>query len=97
MLALEGITIVEIGRGATGIGTWFLGDLGADVITITPPLQVGGRDGGAIRPPTDEAEARRDAVYDAIGRNKRSMAIDLKSENGRYIFCQLADKADVIV
>jgi crotonobetainyl-CoA:carnitine CoA-transferase CaiB-like acyl-CoA transferase len=64
-----------------------LADWGADVIRIEPPASVGSDTGG-----------NRDGFdYQNLHRNKRTMVLDLKSEEGRGIFFRLAEQADVIV
>ncbi len=63
-----------------------LADWGADVIKIETP--------------TDDAEMggpRAGADFQNLHRNKRSLTLNLKSDEGMRIFRQLADKADVIV
>src|SRR3989304_808892 len=51
-------------------------------------------DMGAAASP--EAEKRM-AAYNAFGRNKRSIILDLQTEEGRQIFYRLAEKADVVL
>jgi formyl-CoA transferase len=70
-----------------------LGDMGADVIKIEPP---GGGD------QTRKAMGFRMKGSDspgflALNRNKRSIALNLKSEAGRKIFYRLAETADIVV
>jgi formyl-CoA transferase len=66
-----------------------LADWGADVIKIERPVAESGSDamGGKIKGPD----------YQNLHRNKRSLTLDLKSEEGKAIFFKLAEKADVIV
>jgi crotonobetainyl-CoA:carnitine CoA-transferase CaiB-like acyl-CoA transferase len=65
-----------------------LADWGADVIRIEPPASV---DGG-------EMLGRRDGSdFQNLHRNKRAMALNLKTSEGREIFMRLAKTADVIV
>jgi crotonobetainyl-CoA:carnitine CoA-transferase CaiB-like acyl-CoA transferase len=74
-----------------------LGDLGADVVKVEPP------DGDATRgwgPPWvgDEAAGTRTAAYYlAINRNKRSLRLDLRGEEGREVLETLLRDADVLV
>ena len=98
MLALEGITIVDLTRAGPGpFCTMILGDLGAEIIKIEAPPTVGERQRGAGSAISPQGEAgRREAAYQAVNRNKRSIALNLRSEEGRHIFCQMAEKADVI-
>ena len=65
-----------------------LADWGADVIKIERPTK-GGVDsmGGKLHGPD----------YQNLHRNKRSLTLDLKSDEGRGIFMELAKDADVVV
>ncbi|MCX6009403.1 MAG: CaiB/BaiF CoA-transferase family protein [Chloroflexi bacterium] len=97
MLALEGIKVLDLTHLAPGaLCTMFLGDLGADVIKIEAPPGVGGRGAGIGLSPMGE-EGRREAAFDALNRNKRSIGLNLRADKGREIFCRLAQTADVIV
>jgi formyl-CoA transferase len=69
-----------------------LGDLGADVAKVEAPGQ--GDESRSYGPPFVEGES---AYYMSVNRNKRSIAIDLKSEAGRQLALDLAAKADVLV
>ncbi|HEV8488737.1 MAG TPA: CoA transferase [Candidatus Limnocylindrales bacterium] len=77
--------------------TMLLADLGADVVKVEPP------DGDATRgwgPPWvgDEADGTRTAAYFlAVNRNKRSIRLDLRQEDGRRILRRLIEEADVLV
>ena len=70
-----------------------LGDLGADVIKIEPP-QGGDQTRGAMGFKLKGADS---LGFINMNRNKRSVALDLKSEAGRAAFHELAKTADVIV
>jgi len=97
MLALDGIKILDLSRAGPGpFCTMILGDLGAEVTKIEAPPALGARSAGIMHSPTGEA-GRRQAAYEAINRNKKSMALNLRSEEGRHIFYRLAETADVIV
>jgi len=63
-----------------------LSDLGAEVLKIDTPLE---------RPLSDED--RRRVVFSPVNRNKRSLALNLKTAEGQAIFRRLAGGADVIV
>ena len=67
-----------------------LGDLGAEVIKIGPTPTAGARQ------KTREA-GKRTVAYQAANRNKQSLLLNLKTEEGRNIFHQLARQTDVIV
>ncbi|MEJ2011837.1 MAG: CoA transferase [Anaerolineales bacterium] len=73
--------------------TMMLGDLGADVIKIELPGR--GDDTRQWGPPfTERGES---AYFIAANRNKRSMTLDLKSEQGLGILKTLVREADVLV
>ncbi|XVQ07662.1 CaiB/BaiF CoA transferase family protein [Spirillospora sp. CA-255316] len=92
--ALSGLQVLEVGNYIAGpyCGT-LLADLGAQVTKIEDPR--GGdvvRTYGAI---VDGAEAG--SAFLTLNRNKHSIAVDLKSEEGRKIFHSLAARADVLI
>ena len=90
---LAGIRVVDLTRVMSGpYGTMLLGDLGADVIKIEQPGK--GDDTRAWGPPFVAGES---AYFLAINRNKRSVALDLKSEGGREALWRLIAGADVVV
>jgi crotonobetainyl-CoA:carnitine CoA-transferase CaiB-like acyl-CoA transferase len=93
-MALEGIKILDLSRLAPGpYCTMILGDLGAEVIRIDPG---GGRATEAIFPmPAEEEERMR--AYDSEGRNKKSIVLNLKTQEARQIFYKLAETADVVI
>ncbi len=97
MSALDGITILDLTRTGPGpFCSMILGDQGAEIIKIEATTAVGARQAGASQSPTGEAR-RREVIYQAVHRNKKSIALNLKSENGCHIFYQLAEKSDVII
>jgi crotonobetainyl-CoA:carnitine CoA-transferase CaiB-like acyl-CoA transferase len=88
MGALDGIKIIELARVAPGeFCTMMLADMGADVLKIETPEPDA----------TGDAEAARRAAFMFVNRNKRSMALNLKSPDGQAVFKKLAATADVIV
>src|SRR5215510_7805911 len=88
MGVLDGIKIIELARVAPGeFCTMMLADMGADVLKIETPDPQGAGD----------VEAARRAAFAFVNRNKRSMALNLKSPDGQVIFKKLATGADVIV
>jgi len=95
MLALEGVKVLDFSRVVPGaFCSMLLGDLGAEVLKVEAPGV--NEFAGTARSPEGE-ENRRDAAYFAPNRNKRSIAINLKSETGRQIFYRLAQQTDVII
>lgn len=99
MLALEGIKILDLTRAGPGpFCTWILGDLGAEVIKVEAPLTLGVRQAGLFHLTISKGEEReRTIAYWTTNRNKKSIVINLKSEEGRSLFNKLAKKVDVIV
>src|ERR1700684_1568512 len=66
-----------------------LADWGADVIRVEPPPSDG---------ETDEMMGRRDGSdFQNLHRNKRAVTLNLKTDAGREILLQLAEKADVVI
>jgi alpha-methylacyl-CoA racemase len=91
---LAGVRIVELqGRGPGPFGTMVLADLGADVIRITRPEEVGRtRTGDAA-----ERMLRNRRAIDLLARSRRSVAIDLKRPEGVATVLRLLEVADVLV
>ncbi|MBI4512309.1 MAG: CoA transferase [Deltaproteobacteria bacterium] len=89
---LEGILVLDLSRLLPGpFLTMTLSDLGAEVIKVEDP-----RGGDYLRtlPPAKHGLSGR---FLAVNRNKRSMALDLKSPEGRDAFLKLTETADVVV
>ena len=90
---LSGLKVVDLTRVMTGpYATMMLGDLGADVIKVELPGK--GDDTRQWGPPFVGDEA---SYFLTVNRNKRSIAIDLKSVDGREILWRLIGEADVLV
>ena len=90
---LSGIRVVDLTRVMTGpYCTMMLGDLGADVVKIEQPGK--GDDTRAWGPPFVGSES---AYFLSVNRNKRSVALDLKSERGQAVLWRLIERADVLV
>lgn len=94
---LHGLRVLDLSRVLAGpLCTMVLGDLGADVLKIERPGT--GDDTRAWGPPWAEGPAGREsAYYLCVNRNKRSAAVDLKTEPGRALVRALAAEADVLV
>lgn len=89
---LEGIRVVEMGQLLAGPFTGsILGYFGAEVIKIEPP------EGGDPIRGWRLMENGTSYWWHSIGRNKKSVTLDLKTEQGRNIAARLIDKADVLV
>jgi len=91
--ALDGIRVLDLSRVLSGpFATMTLADLGADVIKIEQPGT--GDDTRQWGPPFLGDQA---AYFLSVNRNKRSVAVDLKSDYGRTAVRRLAEQADVVV
>ncbi len=101
---LRGVRILDLTHVWAGpLGTRILADLGADVIKIEAPTSRGPREGARFNfsgwiggEPGDEPW-NRVAVFVKLQRNKRSVAIDLKTDAGRETFLELVAVADVVI
>lgn len=96
---LAGIRVLELARVLAG--PWagqMLADMGADVIKVENPE--GGDDTRAWGPPFVESthgENLSAAYYHSTNRGKRSIAVDLKTEEGQQIVRRLAARSDVLI
>ena len=90
---LAGVRVVDLTRVMTGpYCTMMLGDLGAEITKVELPGR--GDDTRAWGPPFIEGES---AYFLSVNRNKRSIALDLKHEQGKAVLWQLIERADVLV
>lgn len=93
-LALAGIRVVDFTHFIAGpFATMILADMGAEVIKIESP---GGGDDFRQYPPFDQGLGLG-APFVWSNRNKRSIALDLKSDEGLAVARELIAKADVVV
>ncbi len=91
--ALGDLLVLDLTRILSGpFATMTLADLGADVIKIEQPGS--GDDTRQWGPPFQGGEA---AYFLSVNRNKRSLAVDLKTAEGLQIVQELARRADVVV
>src|SRR4051812_11644801 len=89
---LRGLRVIDVGvLFAAPLCATLLGDYGADVVKIEDPkrgdpLRALGwqRDGEAL-------------WWKVVGRNKRSLTLDLRSDEGQRLFVELARDADVVI
>ena len=96
---LSGIKVIDLTKLAPGPHcTMILGDLGADIIKVEEPGPPTGRRADQAAA-AGKAERRPSGlgVHNALGRNKKSIGLNLKSAPGREIFLRLAQRADVVV
>ncbi|MHA2008584.1 MAG: CaiB/BaiF CoA transferase family protein [Promethearchaeota archaeon] len=93
-LALENVTILDLSRMLPGpYCTMILSDLGANVIRVENP-----NDPMSNLPPFFTKDDYRESAFNAVlMRNKKSIALNLKTEEGKKIFYELVKKADVVM
>src|SRR5437867_41630 len=93
--ALDDIRVLDLAGEIGQYCTKLLADLGADVIKIEPP------DGDPVRnlPPFyhDEPGDQNSLYWLNLNTNKRSVALDIESEEGHQALEKLAATADVVV
>lgn len=96
MQPLAGIRVLDMTKVLAGpLCTQSLGDLGAEVIKIETP---DGGDDTRGWPPFRGAEGdATGAIFLSVNRNKRSLAVDLKTAEGQAIVHALAARADVVL
>ncbi len=93
---LDGVKVVDLSRLAPGpFASMALGDLGADVLLVEAPA--GAIRGGGIGGGGDAEAAARRRAYNPLGRNKRSIVVDLRQPEGVELVHTLAAEADVFL
>ena len=94
---LHGVTVVDLSRALAGPhAAMMLGDLGARVIKVESPGT--GDDTRGWGPPFVGPEDARESTYFlSCNRNKESIVLDLKSDDGRSILTRLVRASDVLV
>ncbi len=95
---LRGIRIIDCSTVLAGpFCTMLLADLGADVVKIEPPEGDATRGWGPPWVGSAEDGTRTAAYYLAVNRNKRSIRLDLATEDGREVLRRLLRGADAVV
>jgi crotonobetainyl-CoA:carnitine CoA-transferase CaiB-like acyl-CoA transferase len=88
---LEGLRVLDLSRIIAGpYCAMLLGDLGADVIKLERPGR--GDDLRGLRGATGMS-----AIFAAVNRNKRGIAVDLRHPEGARLTFELARRADVVI
>ncbi len=88
-LPLSRFKVIDLTRARAGpTCARILGDWGADVIKVEAKPGAGG---------DDLSGARHNYDFQNLHRNKRSLTLDLKQEDGRQVLYRLAESADVVV
>lgn len=95
-LPLTGVRVIGMEQYMAGpYCTLLLADSGAEVIKIERP--VGGDPRRAMPPFAERDGARKAAGFMSYNRNKKSLALDLRGDEGKAIYRKLAATADVVV
>ena len=92
-LPLAGLRVLDLTQVLAGpYCTMILGDLGADVVKVERP----GDGDGSRRwgPPFVGGES---AYFMQVNRNKRSIAVDLRTDEGREVVRRMVERADVVL
>ncbi|UCH47075.1 MAG: CoA transferase [Betaproteobacteria bacterium] len=90
--ALDGLRVVDVSRFIAGpYCAMLLGDMGADVIKVEPP---GRGENSRSYGPFVDGESLYTMVFN---RNKRSLTLDLRSDQGKQLMRDLLREADVLV
>ena len=90
-MALEGVNVLDVASMLAGpYCATLLGDLGAEVIKLEPPRGDETRRFGPRRG-TDSG------VFVGVNRNKRSLRVDLRTDDGQEVLARLVQWADVVV
>ncbi len=89
---LAGVRVIELAAMVSGpLATSILADQGADVIKVEAPGV-----GDAIRR-MGSSRGGMSAIFSTVNRSKRSLAVDLRTPQGRELVMRLTDGADVFV
>src|ERR1700759_5335294 len=88
--ALTGLRVIDVGRFVTGPEAGvLLADLGADVIKVEDP-----RHGDPFR---HYGEGGYAPPFRSLNRNKKSVAIDIATDEGRALLLKLIGTADILI
>ncbi|MBI3380927.1 MAG: CoA transferase [Aquabacterium sp.] len=95
--ALEGLKVIELGQLIAGpFAGKTLADFGADVIKIEPPAAEGAPGGDPLRQ-WRMLHNGTSVWWQFQSRNKKSVVLDLRTEEGRDVVRRLIDEADVVI
>ena len=88
---LQGLRVIELGQLLAGpFAGCMLGYFGAEVIKVEPP-------GGDPIRNWREVKGGTSLWWHSLGRNKKCISLDLKTEKGRDLVRQLLTSADIVV
>lgn len=92
---LDGVRVLDLTHVLAGpTATMILGDLGAEIIHVEPP---DGDDARAYGPFVGCVDPDRSAYFISLNRNKRSLVLNLRLEEGKEILRRLIAVSDVLV
>ena len=94
---LAGLKVLDLSKVLAGpLCAQYLGDMGADVIKVE---STGDGDETRHWPPFRSAEnvAPTGSIFLSANRNKRSIAVDLRSEAGKAVVFELARQSDIVI
>jgi len=92
MAALEGVKVLDLTRLLPGpLATMYLGDYGAEVIKIEDPFI------GDYARDLEPKIGGVGSLYQLVNRGKKSMTLNLQTDEGKEIFRQLVKQADVVI
>ena len=95
---LRGIRVIDCSTVLAGpFATMLVGDLGADIVKVEPPEGDATRGWGPPWVGKVEDGSRTAAYYLAVNRNKRSIRLDLSTDDGREVLRRLLRDADAVV
>jgi crotonobetainyl-CoA:carnitine CoA-transferase CaiB-like acyl-CoA transferase len=95
-MALDGIKVLDLSRLAPGPHcSMLLADFGADVTLVEAVPGSSAKLGSAGLRRSEGAD--RAAAYNALGRGKKSIALNLKDDAAREIFYEMVKTADVVI
>ena len=98
-LPLSGLKVLAFEQyGAGPFGTQYLADMGAEVIKIEPAGTSGDylRDIGPYFIDGDNRNSASSIFFQALNRNKKSMTLDVLSDEGKIILKKLVESADAV-
>lgn len=92
MAILDGVRVLDLSRYLSGpTAAMLLADYGADVIKVE------GLPGGDPARESGPFHASESVYYMCSNRNKRSIAVDLRSDEGRQVVGELLERSDVLI
>jgi crotonobetainyl-CoA:carnitine CoA-transferase CaiB-like acyl-CoA transferase len=96
--ALDGVKVIDLSRVLGGPScTQILGDHGADVVKVEPPSGDETREWGPPFETDEDGENVASSYFIGVNRNKRCIALDLRTEAGKSVLLKLLEDADVLV